>query len=99
MNRRTLIKLLNLTPLAGLLGCKKPEPEQFLLPIAGDIGQVFEVNWNLDDVGPTKDHLLCGVGGVYNCSECRFSQECKKGYEDEFSTINDIPYFNEIMVN
>lgn len=23
-----------------------------------------------------QDHLLCGVGGVYNCKKCRFLKEC-----------------------
>ena len=25
-----------------------------------------------------KDHLLCGVGGEYNCKKCRFLKECRK---------------------
>ena len=29
-----------------------------------------------------KDHKLCGVGGVYNCSKCRFLQGCRAEYEN-----------------
>ena len=28
-----------------------------------------------------EDHQLCGVGGEYNCSGCRYLEECAKGYE------------------
>ena len=28
----------------------------------------------------TKKHLLCGVGGVYICTECRYWDECQGKY-------------------
>ncbi len=29
-----------------------------------------------------KDHQLCGVGGKYNCSKCRYLNGCSRGYEN-----------------
>ena len=29
-----------------------------------------------------KDRLLCGIGGVYNCSKCRFLKECRQSYDN-----------------